>query len=120
MNKRFLQDAFLWGFFLWLIGYVLGIVLFVIIPHTLIGWVIMPIGVIITLLVLLKKIKSDSIHYYVLLAVIWTLIAVVCDYFFLVKIFNPEDGYYKPDVYLYYLLTFTLPLLIGWKKTVIR
>ena len=44
------------------------------------------------------------------------LIAVICDYFFLVKAFNPADGYYKLDVYLYYGLTFILPLAVGLGK----
>lgn len=76
----------------------------------------MPVGIIITLWVLLKKVKSNSFQYYLLLAFIWTLIAILFDYFFLVKVFKPNDGYYKLDVYLYYILTFILPLFAGWKK----
>ena len=116
MNKQFLKDAIGWGFLLWLIGYILGIILFMIVPPSMVGWIIMPIGIVLTLWVLLKKIKTTSFQYYLLLAVIWTLIAVVFDYFFLVKVFKPTDGYYKLDVYLYYVLTFVLPLIIGWGK----
>lgn len=107
------MDTVGWGFILWLIGYVLGIVLFVFVPSALLGWVIMPIGIVITLWVLLKKIKSRSLRYYLLLGVIWTLIAIFFDYIFLVKLFKPSDGYYKLDVYLYYILTFLLPLAVG-------
>lgn len=116
MTKGFYKDALMWGFILWLIGYVLGIALFPILPQSLLGWVIMPIGVVITLWVLLKKMKGESMQYYFLLGVMWLLIAVICDYFFLVKLFNPADGYYKPDVYLYYVLTFALPLVVGRRK----
>ncbi len=116
MNKQFLKDAVGWGIILWLIGYVLGIILFIFIPSALLGWVIMPIGIVITLWVLLKKIKSNSFRYYLLLAVIWTFIAIVFDYFFLVKLFKPADGYYKLDVYLYYILTFLLPLTVGRRR----
>lgn len=105
-----------WGFLLWLIGYALGIILFTLVPPSAIGWIITPFGIAITLWVLFKKIKSESIRYYVLLAAAWTVIAVVCDYFFLVKAFNPADGYYKFDVYVYYALTFFLPLCVGWWK----
>lgn len=57
-------------------------------------------------------------NYYLRMAIGWTLIAVIFDYFFLVKVFKPADGYYKIDVYLYYVLTFVLPLIVGWiKKT---
>ena len=75
----------------------------------------MPFGLIVTVLVLLKKVKAVSFGQYILIALVWTLIAIVCDYFFLVKIFHPE-GYYKIDVFLYYILTFMLPLIIGWGK----
>lgn len=116
MNKQLAKDAFGWGFILWLIGYGLGIMFFSIVPPSMIGWVIMPIGTIITLWVLFKKVKTDSFSYYAKLAVVWVLIAVVFDYFFIVKAFKPVDGYYKLDVYLYYALTFILPLIAGWRK----
>ena len=117
MSKQLLKDALGWGFILWLIGYVLGIVLFAIVPQSIIGWVIMPIGIVITLWVLLIKVKASSLQYYYLLAIAWTLIAIIFDYIFLVLLFKPADGYYKLDVYLYYALTFVLPLLVGWYKT---
>lgn len=116
MSKKFLKDSLLWGFVLWLIGYMLGMILFFIVPASLLGWVIMPIGIIITLLVLFKKIKSDSLRYYFGIAIVWALLAIICDYVFLVQILKPADGYYKLDVYLYYIITFVLPLVVGAKK----
>ncbi|MDD3246490.1 MAG: hypothetical protein PHF18_06510 [Methanosarcina sp.] len=120
MINQFYKDALGWGFILWLIEYALGIMLFSIIPTSIIGWIIMPVGTIVTLWVLLKKIKADSFRYYAFLAVVWVLIAIVFDYFFLLKAFKPADGYYKLDVYLYYALTFVLPLAVGWRKEVIQ
>lgn len=116
MMKHFLKDACGWGLALWGFGYVLGIVFFAIVPHSIIGWIIMPIGILVTLWVLVKKVKAGSFQYYLYLAIVWTLIAIIFDYFFLVKVFKPADGYYKVDVYLYYGITFFLPLLVGWKK----
>jgi hypothetical protein len=116
MTKQLYKDAFGWGFILWFIGYSLGIMLFTVVPISVVGWIIMPIGTIITIWVLLNKVKADSFQYYTFLAVIWTLIAIVFDYFFLVRLFKPVDGYYKLDVYLYYTLTFALPLIVGWRK----
>lgn len=116
MDKQLLKDSLGWGFVLWLVGYALGIVLFKAVPAALLGWVIMPIGIVITLWVLFKKITPTAWPHYVWLAVVWTLLAVVCDYLFLVKAFKPADGYYKLDVYCYYALTFLLPLLAGWRK----
>lgn len=117
MNKQFLKDAFGWGFVLWLIGYVLGFALFFAVPPGVIGWIIMPIGLVITLWILFKKIKGEAFLYYLKLAIVWILIAIVLDYFFLVKALNPADGYYKLDVYLYYALTFILPIVVGWRKS---
>jgi len=116
MTKQFYKDAFVWGFVLWFIGYIFGIILYSVVPPDAIGWLIMPIGIIITLWVLYKKIKGDSYKYYLSLAIVWTLIAVIFDYVFLVQMFKPADGYYKLDVYLYYIMTFILPVLAGLKK----
>ena len=64
MDKKVFKDTFGWGFGLWLVGYVLGIVLFMVVSVELIGWVIMPIGVAITLWVLFKKIHTSSFNDY--------------------------------------------------------
>lgn len=119
-GRQFLKDAFGWGFILWLIGYALGMMLFSIVPLGMIGWIIMPIGTIITLWILFKKVKGDSFSYYLATAIVWVLIAIIFDYFFLVKAFKPADGYYKPDVYLYYALTFILPVVAGWRKKAVK
>jgi hypothetical protein len=109
-------NTILWGFILWLFGYILGFVFFAFVPKELIGWYIMPFGIVATLWVLFKKIKAEKISDYLIIAIAWTLIAIICDYFFLVKAFKPADGYYKLDVYLYYIITFVLPVLVGWRK----
>lgn len=113
--KQLLLDTLAWGFTLWLIGYILGFILFFIVPPTMIGWVIAPIGTAITLFVLFKKIKNSELKYYLFLASVWTLMAILLDYLFIVKLLNPV-GYYKPAVYFYYSLTFALPLFVGCKK----
>jgi hypothetical protein len=119
VKKQFYIDAIGWGFVLWLIGYLLSIILFFVVPPDMLGWVILPVGTLITLWVLFKKIKGDSFHYYLYLAIAWTLIAIVFDYLFIVKALKPADGYYKLDVYLYYALTFILPLAAYSRKKLI-
>ena len=116
MDRQLTKDALGWGIVLWLIGYILGFVFFFILPTALMGWAIMPIGVVITLWVLIKKVKSEDFRYYLLLGVFWTAMAVILDYLFIVKALSPAGGYYKPDVYLYYALTFIIPLIVGWWK----
>jgi len=116
MDKNFLKETFGWGFILWLIGYTLGFVLFFLVSPNMIGWIIMPIGIFVTIGVLLKKVRNNSFGSYVLLAAIWILMAIVLDYFLLVKLLDPDDGYYKLDVYVYYTTTFLLPVIVWWYK----
>ena len=116
MNKYFFKDTLGWGFLLWLTGYILGIVLFMIVPPSTIGWIISPIATIFTLWVLVKKIKSSSLQHYLVIGFFWTILAIVLDYFLIVKALKPDDGYYKLDVYLYYVLTLTLPIIVGLRK----
>jgi len=120
MSTRLLKKSLGWGFVLWLIGYLLGVALFFVLPTTVLGWVITPIAFVITLWVLLRRVKSDSLRDYAVVAIVWTAIAVLFDYVFIVKAFNPPDGYYKPDVYLYYALTFALPLIVGYASLATR
>lgn len=116
IDKKFITAALGWGFLLWFIGYILGIVFFMFVPVHLLGWVLMPIGTLVTLWVLCKKIPHSGFNFYIQLGISWTVLAIVLDYFFIVQLLQPADGYYKPDVYVYYLLTFLLPLLVGKYK----
>jgi len=116
MKNQLLKDAFGWGFLLWLFGYLLGIVLFFGFPPSIIGWIIMPLGSLLTLWILIRKVHGATLQYYLIIGVVWTLMAVALDYFLLVKVFHPADGYYKLDVYIYYLFCFLSPLIIGYWK----
>ncbi len=117
MRKHLLVDYFGWGIALWFIGYLLGIILFMFVSPSILGWIIMPVGVVLTFFVLHKKVFGNSFQYYFYLAICWTIIAVVFDYVFVLKLLNPVDGYYKLDVYLYYALTFLIPVTVGYIKT---
>ncbi len=118
MDKQLMKNTLVWGFVLWLIGYILGIFLFILVPSSLIGWIISPIGIAMTIWVLFKKIKSTKRTDYWITGTVWLFIAVALDYFLLVKLFKPEDGYYKLDVYIYYAVTFLLPIIIGKIKSI--
>jgi len=114
-KKKIILNTLLWGFLLWIFGYILGFIFFAFVPKEAIGWYIMPFGIIATLWVLFKKIERESFGCYVGLGVIWTVMAIVLDYIFIVLLLK-SAGYYKPDVYLYYILTFILPVAVGWYK----
>jgi hypothetical protein len=114
MKKTFVNTV-KWGFALWLFGYILGFIFFAFVPKDVMGWYIMPFGIASTLWVLLKKIERKQFTCYIGLGVIWTVMAIILDYIFLVKLLN-ATGYYKTDVYIYYVLTFVLPVAFGWLK----
>ncbi|MFC1750321.1 hypothetical protein ACFL2V_16090 [Pseudomonadota bacterium] len=100
-----------------MIGYILGFIFFFFVSVELIGWFATPFGVVITLWVLFNKIPSKSQVFFLKLGFTWTFLAIVLDYVFIIMLLKPEDGYYKPDVYLYYALTLLLPLFVGWKNS---
>ena len=109
MNKLVLSTI-CWGFLLWLVGYILGIILFFFAPKNLIGFIILPIGVVLTTYILNIKFKYKLFKHYAFIAVIWLLIALIFDYFFIVVLFN-SSNYYKSDVVIYYVITFILPFI---------
>ncbi len=114
-NKQIILSNIFWGFAIWLFGYILGIFFFAFVPKEMIGFFILPLGTAFTLWVLLKKIRREEFLCYIGLGIIWTIMAVVLDYLFIVKLFQSAD-YYKLDVYVYYALTFILPIAVGWYR----
>ncbi len=112
-NKQLVQDAFDRGVVLWLPGYAPGFLFFLFVPNTLIGWAIMSFGVPMTLFVLFKKVNATSLRYFFFLSIVWIFLAVALDYLFVVQILHPADGYYKLDVYLYYVLMLVIPVAVG-------
>jgi len=110
MNNFVKRDLLGWGLSLWVAGYLLGFIFYALVPAPFIGWFVMPLGVGLTCLVLWKRVRVDSTRDSLVLGIVWSAIAVAFDYLFIVKLLNPPDGYYKFDVYMYYLLTFALPV----------
>ena len=115
-KTQILKSNLKWGFILWVIGWVLGIIFFMTPIKPIMGWVITPIGIVITLWVLFKKINRQQYLCYFGVAVIWTLMAILLDYFFNVLLFKIGLSYYKLDIYVYYITTFILPLLVDVYK----
>jgi|SRR5208283_2189568 len=116
LRKTMLVDMPLLGLFVWLIGYLASIALYFFLPSEILGWVLFvfftPIGLFITYKRFGKR--KESVTYYLLVATIWLVIAVVSDYSFIVKAFNLQN-YYKPDVFVYYATTFLMPFFVGIK-----
>ncbi|MEI7925481.1 MAG: hypothetical protein WCI61_04760 [Chloroflexota bacterium] len=117
-TRSLLRDALGWGFALWLFGYLAGVLLFFVVPAAYIGIVLTPVAALLTVWVLLRRVQAGEAARDIVIAVVWTAIAAGLDYVFIVELLRPADGYYKPDVALYYGLTFVLPVVVGrWRRS---
>jgi hypothetical protein len=116
MSSFLVRDVLGWGLLLWLVGYALGFVFYAFVPPAQIGWYVLPLGIALTCLVLWRWVRIDAIGNAVLLGVGWSVIAIVFDYVFIVRLLSPPDGYYKLDVYLYYVLCLVLPVAAAWLR----
>jgi hypothetical protein len=114
--KTKLIDAVLLGSAIWLIGYIVSIILYGLVPSSLLGWVLFvllaPLTVYITYLRFRKR--KETAAYYFAVALVWVMLAVVFDYLLIVKAFGAQ-GYYKADVFVYYLTTFIITIAVGLK-----
>ena len=110
------KNMLFWGFILWFAGYIASIILFFVVPKEYIGWVITPLAIVFTIWVLIHKVKRPELMCYFGTGLIWTIMAVALDFFFIVLLLNAGIAYYKPDVLLYYFLTFILPIVVGYWK----
>jgi hypothetical protein len=102
------------GIVLWVIGYASAMALFLFVPATAIGLIVLPIMIPVTVYLSFTRLRAGtkSVPYLVLAGATWALIAVALDYVLLVSAFNVHD-YYDLDVSIYYALTFLIPVLVG-------
>lgn len=115
-TKRKLMDTIGWGFIFWLIGFTLGMIFFPFVPVKYIGLPILAVYIPLTIFIAYKRFKKFGAptSYYFLVASVWLVFALVLDYIFIVKAFKSEN-YYDFDVMIYYLATFLIPLIVGFK-----
>ena len=113
--KQILTDTVLLGAALWLIGYLASLVLFVSPFHEVMGWILLvvftPVTIVIAYLWFRER-EHLPMRYYAKVGVAWLLIAVVLDYLFIVLLF--QAIYYGVDVFVYYALTFLIPVGVGY------
>lgn len=117
LSKKKLAGAVGAGAVLWAIGYALAMILFAFMPAAVIGWIVLPVMIPVTVYVSFARLKKNatSVSYVLFVALTWTVIAVAFDYVFLVSAFNVQN-YYDFDVLLYYALTFLIPAIVGIKR----
>jgi hypothetical protein len=111
--KEWIKDTAGLGTFLWLIGYLASILLFFSPLANVMGWIITAVFTPVTIAItwLWFRTRCLPLTYYVRVGAVWTVIAVVLDYLFIVLMF--QTTYYGADVFVYYALTFAIPVGVG-------
>ncbi len=109
-----LKDTAGLGTIFWLTGYLASIVLYFSSLSSMLGWVILVMFTPFTILVTWWWFRGRdlSLQYFAGVGVVWTVIAVILDYLFIVLLFQSPQ-YYAPDVFIYYALMFCLPVMVG-------
>jgi hypothetical protein len=105
------------GILLWLIGYIASLLLFMSPLAGIMGWILIAVFTPVSVLIVWRWFTGRDLPlaYYAGLGIAWTAIAVVFDYLFIVLLFSAT--YYGPDVFVYYAITFLIPVGIGfWKQ----
>ena len=114
--KQWIKDTAGLGIALWLIGYLASLVLFFTPYAATMGWILTaiftPVTIAITWWWFRKREHLPGTGTMRVWDVAWVLIAVVFDFLFIVMLFQATT-YYKPDVFLYYVLTFLIPVGVG-------
>jgi hypothetical protein len=112
--KQLITDTAGLGTALWLIGYLASLVLFFSPYAGVMGWILLAIFTPVTIVIVLwwfKKRERLPLQYYAGVGVAWVLIAIVLDYLFIVLLF--QANYYGIDVFVYYVVTFLIPVGVG-------
>jgi len=111
--KQWIKDTAGIGIALWLIGYLASLLLFFSPFAGIMGWVLLIVCTPVTIAVALLWFRARDLvlTYYAGVGIAWTVIAVVLDYLFIVLLLHAT--YYGPDVFVYYALTFLIPVGVG-------
>jgi hypothetical protein len=112
--KQYIKDTAGLGIALWLIGYIASLVLFFTPYAGIMGWILISVFTPVTILIAwwwFRKREHLSLQYYAGVGVAWALAAIVLDYLFIVLLFQAD--YYKIDVFVYYIVTFLIPVGVG-------
>jgi hypothetical protein len=112
--KQWIKDTAGLGTALWLIGYLASLVLFFTPYAGIMGWILLAVFTPVTVVVAwlwFRHREPLPMQYYAGVGVAWVLIAVVLDYLFIVLLL--QATYYEPDVFVYYAVTFLIPVGVG-------
>jgi hypothetical protein len=111
---EWIKDTAGLGTGLWLIGYLASLVLFFTPFAGIMGWILLAIFTPVTIAIAwwwFRPRERLDLQYFAGVGVAWVLIAVVLDYLFIVVAF--QATYYGVDVFVYYAVTFLIPVGVG-------
>jgi hypothetical protein len=111
--KQILKDTAALGTGLWLVGYLASLLLFFSPYAGMMGWILLVICTPVTIAVAWWwfRTRDLALTYYAGVGIAWTALAVVLDYLFIVLLF--QATYYGSDVFVYYAMTFIIPVGVG-------
>ena len=112
--KQWIKDTAGLGTVLWLIGYLASLVLFFTPFAGIMGWILIALFTPVTVAITwwwFRQRECLPVRYYAGVGFTWVLIAVVLDYLFIVLLF--QTTYYGFDVFVYYAVTFLIPVGVG-------
>jgi cation transport ATPase len=111
---QWIKDTAGLGTVLWLMGYLASLVLFFTPYAGIMGWILLAIFTPVTIAIAwwwFRQRERLPLEYYAGVGGAWMLIAIVLDYLFIVLLF--QATYYGPDVFVYYAVTFLIPVGVG-------
>ncbi len=111
--QQWIKDTGGLGIVFWLIGYLASLVLFFSPFAESMGWILLILCTPVTCIITWWWFRSRSLplSYYLKVGIAWTAIAIVFDYLFIVLLLDAL--YYGADVFIYYALTFLIPVCVG-------
>ena len=111
--KQWIKDTAGLGTGLWLLGYLASLLLFFSPYAGIMGWILLVVCTPVTIAVAWWwfKARDLALSYYAGVGAAWTVITVVLDYLFIVLLF--QANYYDIDVFVYYAVTFLIPVGVG-------
>lgn len=112
--EDWIRDTVGVGTALWLFGYLASLVLFFSPVAAIMGWIITAVFTPVTIIITWWWFRQRdlALTYYAGVGITWTLIAIVLDYLFIVRLF--QAAYYAPHIVVYYALTFLIPVGVGY------
>ena len=115
--QQWIKDTAGLGTVFWMIGYLASLVLFFSPFAESMGWILLIVCTPVTFIITWWWFRSRSLPLssYIRVGIAWTAIAIVFDYLFIVLLFNAI--YYGADVFIYYALTFLIPVIVGYCLT---